>query len=257
MSTLPSEPSIKILLVEDDWIIAQETSLTLEEIGYPGTIHAESYEDALTKLKQGPDLLLMDIDLGDEQDRDGIHLAARIQQDHTIPIIFLTQHKVSTFRKRLRGVKKAGYLTKDFNRDNLHAAIEVALDIPADQVDSPAETDSLSFIGDRFFLRKSNRYLCLHIDQLLYLRAQDSYCDVVFWVNNRKDTIRLSMSLKDVSGQINHQSLFRVHRSFAINLEKLTAFEGNMLFVQDEEIPVGEKYREQLMAKLNILGRHK
>ncbi|HAA15992.1 MAG TPA: hypothetical protein DCE41_31530 [Cytophagales bacterium] len=258
MALLQPDQSIKILLVEDEWIIAEETTSALREMGYPQTEYANSYEDAVKKIEgEGADLLLLDIDLGDEQDRDGIHLAARVQQDRTIPVIFLTQHPVSTFRNRLRGVKKVGYLTKSFDLDNLHAAIEVALDTMADRQDPSVESTSLSFIGDRFFIRRSNRYHCLHFDQLLYLQAQDSYCDVVFWVNNRKDTIRLSMSLKDVTGQINHPSLFRVHRSFAINLEKLTAFEGNMLFVEEEEIPVGDKYRDQLMARLNILGRHK
>ena len=266
MQLQSEETSIRILLVEDEVMIAEETAMALRAMGYSQPDYANSYEEALQKVEGvGADLLLLDIDLGDAQDRDGIHLAARIQQDRTIPVIFLTQHPVSTFRSRLKGVQKVGYLTKSFNLDNLHAAIEVALDtmdVEPEPVPIPIhpvvqEPTGLSFIGDRFFVRKANRYHCYQVSELLYIQAHDSYCDVVFWVNDRKETIRLSINLKEVSSQINQPSLFRVHRSYAINVEKLTAFEGNRLFLGQEEIPVGPSYREDFLAKLNILGRGK
>ena len=253
---------VKILLVEDEVMIAEDTSAALKDMGYEQVTYANSYEEALTMVTEfEPDLLLLDIDLSDDKDRDGIHLAARIQQDRNLPVIFLTQHPISTYRSRLKGVNKVGYLTKTFDLDNLHAAIEVALDTKT--LSSTASTSSstaespISFSGERFFLRKENRYHCFHFSELQYIRAQDSYCDIYFTLGHMEETVRLSMNLKEVCSQINHAKLFRVHRSYAINLDKLTAFEGNMLFIQGDEIPVGPKYREELLSQLNILGRGK
>lgn len=262
MLSYPESNSIHILLVEDEVMIAEETSMALRAMGYPNTVYANSYEEALVKVEERvPDLLLLDIDLGDAKDRDGIHLAARIQQDYTIPVIFLTQHPVSTFRGRLKDVEKVGYLTKSFNLDNLHAAIEVALDGMSQAGEasqfSEGTEGTLSVSGERFFIKEANRYRCFQMRELLFIQAHDSYCTLVFEHPESPLKVTLSINLKDVFQQINHPQLYRVHRSYAINLDKLTAFEGNMLFIQDVEIPVGPSFREALLSRLNILGRNK
>lgn len=246
---------ISILLVENEWVIAEDIKETLVDMGYTQTEYALSFDQALTMLRsKQPDILLLDIDLGDEKDRDGILLAGRVQQEYAIPVIFLTEHPVSTFRDRLKGVNKAGYLTKNFNKDNLHASIEIALDSIPQPTDGTGLTSppELSIGGERFFLKKDNRYHCFHFTDLLYLQAKDAYCVVKF---KEAEGITVSLNLKQVEEQINHPHLFRVHRSYAINVQHLTAFEGNMLFINEEEIPVGPKFRELLLSKLNILGR--
>jgi CheY-like chemotaxis protein len=116
----------KILIVEDEAIVAIEIKDKLFEMGYSVSGIAYTGEDALKKVEeQIPDLVLMDINLG--EGIDGIETAEKIQSGMDIPVIYLTAYSDNETLQKAKITKPYGYITKPFNERELHIVIEIAL----------------------------------------------------------------------------------------------------------------------------------
>ncbi|MBI4979227.1 MAG: PAS domain S-box protein [Spirochaetes bacterium] len=117
---------ISILIVEDEYIIAQDIAERITQLGYRAAGRAARFEDAVALAKSAmPDLILMDIML--DGTRDGIDTARAIREEHDIPVIFITAYADDAMIKRATAVAPYGYLIKPFNDRELAAAIETAL----------------------------------------------------------------------------------------------------------------------------------
>jgi two-component system, response regulator PdtaR len=115
----------KILIVEDEHLVADDIKERLESMGYIVTGISISEEDAIKKTGEtNPDLILMDVKLGSG---DGIKAAQQIKERYEIPFIYLTGYYDDEILKRAAMTQPAGYITKPFDDIGLHSAIQVAL----------------------------------------------------------------------------------------------------------------------------------
>jgi CheY-like chemotaxis protein len=116
----------KILLVEDDNIIAKVADWRLKNLGYTvcgrATTGAEAMELAADT---HPDLVLMDINIKGEI--DGIETAQMIKKTFNIPVIYVTSHSDGTTLERAKETKPDGFIIKPFDDNDLRVAIELAL----------------------------------------------------------------------------------------------------------------------------------
>lgn len=116
----------KILIVEDESIIAGYLEDLLSGSGYHISSIHPSGEEALKEIPENPpDLVLMDIKLKGKM--DGIETASQIWKKHKIPIIYLTALMDEETLNRSREAHPYGYLVKPINHKSLHPAIEMAL----------------------------------------------------------------------------------------------------------------------------------
>ncbi len=115
---------LKILVVEDEAILAMNLQDSLLDLGYevPGT--AQSTDEAVRLAGQHhPDLVLMDIKLKDGG--DGVEAARQIQQQYQIPVVFMTAYGDEQTRQRADGLRPCGYLTKPFRLGQLNHLLAV------------------------------------------------------------------------------------------------------------------------------------
>ena len=116
----------KILVVEDEWIIANDIKDGLVEMGYRVTAIAASGEEALARVEEEPpDLVLMDIVLRGKL--NGIETARAIRARHDIPVIYLTAYDNQVLVNEAKQTDSFGYLLKPFKNRELHIAIDMAL----------------------------------------------------------------------------------------------------------------------------------
>jgi diguanylate cyclase (GGDEF)-like protein/PAS domain S-box-containing protein len=116
----------KILIVEDEGIIAKSLKVVLEEFGYEISSITASGEEAIKKVKKDkPDLVLMDIML--KGDIDGIEAAKKIKSDFNIPVIYLTAYTDKQILERAKIAEPFGYIVKPFEDSELYSTIEMAL----------------------------------------------------------------------------------------------------------------------------------
>jgi PAS domain S-box-containing protein len=117
---------IRILIVEDESIVAEDIQRSLENMGYSILSIVSSGEEAIEKVKENePDLVLMDIMLDGEM--DGIEAADMIHSFSNIPIIFLTAYSDEKILERAKITEPFGYIIKPFRERELHINIEIAL----------------------------------------------------------------------------------------------------------------------------------
>lgn len=116
----------RILIVEDEMIVAMGIRLKLENMGYYVCGLVSNGLSALKVVReQNPDVILMDIILKGEV--DGVETAALIKKIHDIPLIFLTGDSSTETRKRALEVSPAAFIKKPFMDLELKDAIEKAL----------------------------------------------------------------------------------------------------------------------------------
>lgn len=117
---------MKVLIVDDEVIIAMDIKNRLENLGYTITAMAHSGDDAIKMAAQThPDIVLMDIMLGESM--DGIEAARQIYKLLDIPIIYLTAYADEKTLSRAKITKPFGYILKPFDERELHSTIEIAL----------------------------------------------------------------------------------------------------------------------------------
>ena len=159
------EQPIKILIVEDNVIIADDMQSMLEEIGYEIIDNVIVYEQAVEVLKSKEvDLVLIDIILA--SDKTGIDLGKHIRDNYNIPFIFVTSNSDRATVENAKTVQPNGYLVKPFEQQDLYTSIEIALsnfeyDSKAAPVDSGSTAEKMSpnsVLKDSIFVKKQHLY---------------------------------------------------------------------------------------------------
>lgn len=116
----------RVLVVEDEGVVALALRRCLEGLGHEVTGCAATGEDAIRRAREAePDIILMDIRLKGAM--DGIQTAERILGTQKIPVIYLTAYSDEETLRRARCTDPYGYLLKPFDESAVRSAIEMTL----------------------------------------------------------------------------------------------------------------------------------
>jgi DNA-binding NarL/FixJ family response regulator len=133
---------IKILIVEDEPLIAKNIGMYLNNNDFEVASIAYDPDEALYQLRKNqPDFAILDINL--ESEKDGIDVADYINKNNFIPFIFLTSYSDKETIEKAKKTNPAGFIVKPFNEKTLYATIEIALSNHATQ--SNKHVPALSF----------------------------------------------------------------------------------------------------------------
>ncbi|BAK73291.1 MAG: response regulator [Arcobacter sp.] len=142
----------KILIVEDESIVALDIKRTLEKLDYEITNTAFDYQGAINSvLSNKPDLILMDVNLG--KSKDGIETAKKIKTFEDIPIIYLTAFSDEETINRAIQTKPVSYLIKPFKRDELKSNIMLGL-YKNEEIEDIFYDENLLLIGENYYFNK-------------------------------------------------------------------------------------------------------
>ncbi len=249
--TISSPP--KILMVEDDMIIAADISMQLTKLGYEVIGISTRGEDAVHTIENNrPDIILMDIILSGKM--NGIDAARIILERFQIPTIFLTSNSDdATFQKAIT-VKPYAFISKPYQKADLERTLKLALQRIAVEQDSEfqsAPSDHFSTMEDRLFIRHKNQMVKVLLADILYGEADRNYCKIY----TEQQTYMLSVPLRNIEAQLPVDQFFRVHRSFVINLKKIDAISENheYLVVQSHQIPISRRSKEEVIKRLRMI----
>ncbi len=116
----------KILIVEDERIVAEDIKTKLEYVGYAVAGITSSGDESIIKVKKlQPDLVLMDIVL--DRKMDGIEAAEQILSRFNIPVVYVTAYSDEKTLKKAKVTEPFGFIIKPFEAQDLFTAIEMAL----------------------------------------------------------------------------------------------------------------------------------
>lgn len=241
---------VKILVVEDEIVIADNICSILETLGYEVTEPAINYTEAIEQLEeQQPDLALLDIQLAGS--KDGIDLAWKIKEEFDIPFIFLTSNADPRTIERAKDLNPPAYLVKPFNKDDLYTSIELALHnfrSSSPNSASPSSNGEEIIIKDSFFIKEKGLFQKIKFSDILFLKSEHVYVEL-YTKSGKKFLIRNTMQdfIKDLPS-----NFFRVHRSYAVNLNYLEAMNSKFVMIGADEIPLGQSFKEHLIKRIQI-----
>lgn len=243
--------SVRILIAEDDWIIAKEISLTLQDLGFDVIGTFDTGEEFLQKLPTlKPDLVLLDIDLAGNM--TGIDIAEKLKPQK-IPFIFLTAMADIQTIEKAKQTEPYAYLVKPVRAENLLSTIEISLyNFHRQKTNSQAITitsTNVFSIEDSIFVKAKKRLEKIKIVDILWIEAEDIYAIIV----TKTGKYILSQPLKNIEERLPSLHFMRVHRSFIVQLDKIQAIEENDLIIEGKHIAIGKTFKDKLMNRLAFL----
>jgi two-component system, LytTR family, response regulator LytT len=235
---------IKIVVVEDDLLIAEGIYRSLKSLGYNVLKPVENYTSALEIINlEKPGLIFLDIRLSGS--KDGIDLANEINALYDIPFIFLTSNSDPLTIERAKKTNPAGYLLKPFTKDDLYSTIEIGLQ----NYKKMKELKALKPVPvDDFIMVKHNKaFVKLNFNEILYINSQHIYIEIVT-ISGKRHLVRTSLNeyLKLLPA-----FFLRIHRSYVINVHYIEEIIEQSVVLKGKTIPVSKVYRKSLNEFLN------
>lgn len=236
----------KVLVVEDDQAIGDYIRFMLTNLGYEVPAVVSSYGEALEKIREtDPDILLVDISLSGE--KNGIDLAAEVRRSLNRPMIFVTSHSDPETLEKVKQVKPDGYLTKPFKDNDIHIAIDIALN---NFGDVPQNRNAEVFLKDCIFIRGHKNFVKVRFSEIEWLKADKNYTEI--HSKTQKHIVR--NTLNEVESRLPADQFVRVHRSYIVRLEAIKAIDSQDIHLESVTIPVSRKVQHWLMSNLNLLS---
>ncbi|EAR01681.1 LytR/AlgR family response regulator transcription factor [Maribacter sp. HTCC2170] len=243
------EDKVKVLVVEDDMIIAANICLQLTNLDYEVTgIETRGEEAIIHAQVNTPDIILMDVNLKGEL--DGIQTAKKIQEKNSIPIIYLTANTDETSFARAKETRPFAFIPKPLNTVQLQRTFALAVE-QLKEKNNPIEkeTMTLKVLEDRIFVRHNGKMVKLLLADILYIEADRNYCRVV----TTSHQYLLTTTLKTMEEKLPKHSFSRVHRSYMVNIAKLDVVADGHLEINRKVIPMGKMHKGSLLKRLQTI----
>ncbi|WP_338356876.1 LytR/AlgR family response regulator transcription factor [Yeosuana marina] len=245
-----SQPT-KILIVEDEMIIAANISLQLTTLGYEITGIIPRGEEALLHIKENtPDIVLLDIQLKGKI--DGIETAQIMQKSFNIPIIYLTANADDEHFNRAKSTNPYAFISKPFKKLDLQRAIELTIKRIQNEdkeVDASEEKLSPFILSDSIFVKHHEKMVRVDIKDILYIEAERNYCRI----HSKLKEYLLVMTLKDLDEKLPNKHFIRVHRSFIVNLSQIDEVATSHIVIGKKAIPVSKALKDELLNRLQTI----
>lgn len=233
---------LKCVIVDDEPIarqIVEKYCSYLPELEIVG-----SCPDALQAkqvLSQQPvDILFLDINM---PVLDGLAFVTTLRKKPQI--IFTTAYK--EFAHEAFNVSACDYLLKPFSLGRFIQAVDKAKAIISQLL--PVTTGVLPpLIPTSIYIKSEGKIFKISSGELLYAEAQGNNVKIV----TSTGIIVTNITFSAFEEQLPKTEFIRVHRSFLVNRSTIRVIEGNRIFINDYEIPIGANYREQLLKAIGM-----
>ncbi len=224
----------RIYIVEDDPIISSDLEITLQDLDYDVCGNTHDPFEAKKQIEQIlPDLILLDINLNNLI--DGIELATLIQ-NLNIGVVFISAFTDKKTIDRVKMLNPLGYIIKPFNEKDIEITLELAFQVrSAPSIKSNEPTTNFLFVKG-----KNGMNVKVQLATILYIEACDNYS----FIHLPNEKFMVNYTLKELEQRLNLPCFHRIHRSYIVNIDQVSAFQYNYLLVNSTEIPIGKSYKE-------------
>lgn len=248
------EQQFKILIVEDERLVARDISERLKQKGYHITGIADNYKVAIELFNEHlPDLVLLDINI--KGDKNGIDIAMQINQTKPTPFIFITAQTDAETLQKAKDTFPSAYLVKPFTTTHLAVSIDLALHNFSYQKKTAFATDlesqkdgNLYTKQDFVFVKDSNCYVKINQNDVYMIESEGNY--VKIHTLEKRYLIRCTLS-KAIE-KMNQPYFMRVHRSYCVNINKITKFNEQEITLEHQKVPVGRNYKEDFIKNFDL-----
>lgn len=230
-----------ILIVEDEQIIAENLRFILQEKGYNFVDLAIDVEDTKDLFKKHTyDLVLMDINLGDYSEIDGIDLIKWLTKRYSFSFLYVTANADDKTIGKAKTTKPSGYILKPFVKESIYANVEIVLN---------------TLIEEKYFyfVNKGQNQSVL-ISEITYLKSDGAYINMHL-SNGSVYLLRTSFSecMESLS-----DFFIRIHKSILINRRHIVGYTSQTVsikaFNDNVKLSLGRAYKQIFLEKIKDLS---
>lgn len=239
---------IKCLAIDDEPLALRQLRTYISKVPFLELVAAcQSAADALEVLeREHVDLIFSDINM---PDIDGMAFVRSLAEDVRPMIIFTTaypQYAVEGFR-----LDAVDYLLKPFSLDEFRHSANKALSLIELRRLGEHSRQDLPDVQEHIQIRADHRTMLVRTADIVYVESNGEYVRLLMQDGSRITTL---FRLKNMETMLPAQMFMRTHRSYIINLRRITGYSKDCVYLDgtDEALPVSDNYRE---AFLEYVGR--
>lgn len=225
---------MNILIVEDELLIAEMLKEMLLELGHNIVSIAKNYNEAITNLNDTIDLAFLDININSQ--KDGIDLGQKIKEQYFFPFVYLTSYSDSETLKKALSTQPDSYLVKPFNKTTIYTTVELLL--------SKKQNVSPSII-----IKDGHLNVKIYSKNIVAIKSDNNYIEII--TVDKKHVIRYAID--SFLTELNDPKIVSIHRSHAVNLNKVEAINGIYILINNEKYPLSRKYRDGVLNQFSNL----
>ncbi len=248
----------KILIVEDEILVASDIQESLESLGYTVQGMVDTAQKAIEAVeKELPDLILMDINLKGEM--TGIDAAKQITKEHDVPIIYLTANTDMDTVSKAKVALPYGYISKPFTDKDLRTNIEIAIFKFANDVKMKMESEQFNTFFDlkdhgksQLIIHGNNGLEKINIEDVYFIEKDNNQTIVHLY----EDEIITDRSFEEITGLFPKKNFVQVSKFYVINTAKVFAVKYPEIIIADKMtvISVDKEYRDMIRTINSELG---
>lgn len=231
---------VSCLIVDDDTTFVQDLSAQLEKLAFIKVIgQCKTYGETVVALKSNKiELVFLDINLESSDGLNGFDLLR--QFPNLPPVVIVSNTPDYAIESYSIGIAK-DFLVKPLDIRRLTLAINRAIET---DIESGQLIDNKSV-----FLKMGRKFQRFNIDEIDYFEGYGIYAKVI-----TQDGIShvINNSLTELENMLEGKKFMRVHKSYIINLNKLTGFDHNKLYLKNASVSIGTSYKAKLEGLLRL-----
>ncbi len=247
-------PSLRILIVEDELLIAEDLKEILLEVGYTEVFKVRNYSQAIEAFdSKSFDIVLLDINLSDA--KSGIDLGLHISQSYHIPFIYITSYSDAETIASVKQTKPSAFLLKPYNKAQLLASIEIAFFNystnlnAADKLtlDKTNENNEL-IINGQLLVKDGYRYVKVPLDDILWFASDKNYIEI----NTYQKKYLLRASLKKLQSLLPADKFVKCNKQYIVSIKKIDSFNSNSIEIIGKQIAISRTEQTEVLKKLKM-----
>ena len=222
--------NIRILIVDDEVLIAETLKDYLQKLGFKQIKMTHSKKETFELLSfWKPHVALLDIRM--EELYDGLEIGQQFKSDYKIPFMYVTAHSDMEMTQRILKSKPDGYITKPIRINELMINLGMVI-------------QRFHEVQNEILIEFKNGYDTerIHLSELLYIKAEGNYVEI--YLQSRKVVVR--NTLEAILQEINNDLIVRIHRSFAVNTQKIKKKSSSEIDLGEVQLPISRSYSQVL-----------
>ena len=196
---------------------------------------------------QPVEAIFLDINM---PDLNGIDFAKSVEQEHSKGPVMVFTTAYSEYAIEGYKANAVGYLLKPYSFDEFEAAAQKVKDICEIRQQAMTDVTTQSDDDGIIFVKSDYKIVRIAIEHISYIEAMSEYLRIS--CDDKERPIVVLLSMKKIEEHLPSSMFMRIHRSFIINLQKISEIKKNHVVIEgDISLPIGDNYKDAFMNYLN------
>lgn len=236
-----------VLFLEGGAVASAEVQAVLEDLNC--VVHLAGNVSSASSILQQQSVDLVILNVEGEEDDPILKFALSLKK-FNLPIIFLALNNNRDCYEMARKANMVAYLVSPFDMLTLRSILTYNLNAAQQEV-SRGNWPTNKIMDDALFIKVNQSLQKVMIENITHVRSEGNYC--LIFTTEKKYAIKLSMVR--LNQNLSDKGFIQVHKSYLAKLNKIDNIDisGNEVNIGAVRIPLGRKYKQELLAHLNLL----